>query len=442
MYNITVNGTQSFMGYNIPVVLGGFGADAKCISDETIAELHGIKPYHIREVISRNADCFKNNIDIINMKGVVVQNGNFTICSQLGYSRMEVSKAKSIYILFEHGYATLVKIMGGMDTWDIHDRLADEYFSVSSLSTSNGVKNLENALSVTGTQLFMGKEIPVVSGGFGQDKRCISDKTIAEIHKQPASEIRKSIGRNISRFRLNIDYIDLKRNIGSITGDEITGNNILNMLGYTKAMISHAEHIYILSERGYAKLIKIMDTDLAWEIHDRLVDEYFEMRERLKNDFSTLDLSPQLQILYSLVDNLAKTEIEQKRQAEALKAVQMQTEANAQKLDNIKEVISLSTENWREECRKLIALIAQKRGNDYKGTYSECFDLVDKRAGVSLKRRLDNRRKRMTIEGVSKTNCEQFSHIDVIAEDKKLVEVYLAVVKDMAIKYGVEEKIA
>lgn len=43
--------------------------------------------------------------------------------------------------------------------------------------------------------------------------------------------------------------------------------------------ISKAEHIYLLSERGYAKLIKIMDTDLAWEIHDKLIDEYFTMRE-------------------------------------------------------------------------------------------------------------------------------------------------------------------
>ena len=30
--------------------------------------------------------------------------------------------------------------------------------------------------------------------------------------------------------------------------------------------ISKAEHIYLLSERGYAKLIKIMDTDLAKDV--------------------------------------------------------------------------------------------------------------------------------------------------------------------------------
>lgn len=47
--------------------------------------------------------------------------------------------------------------------------------------------------------------------------------------------------------------------------------------------ISKADHIYLLSERGYAKLIKIMDTDLAWEVHDKLIDEYFQLREEKKS---------------------------------------------------------------------------------------------------------------------------------------------------------------
>lgn len=50
-------------------------------------------------------------------------------------------------------------------------------------------------------------------------------------------------------------------------------------MGYAKQSITQAEHIYLLSERGYAKLIKIMDTPLAWEVYNRLIDEYFTMRK-------------------------------------------------------------------------------------------------------------------------------------------------------------------
>lgn len=50
-------------------------------------------------------------------------------------------------------------------------------------------------------------------------------------------------------------------------------------LGFTNAQWGNANNIYLLSERGYAKLIKIMDSDLAWDIHDKLIDEYFQLRE-------------------------------------------------------------------------------------------------------------------------------------------------------------------
>lgn len=121
----------------------------------------------------------------------------------------------------------------------------------------------------------MGKEIPIVLGGFGEGKKCICDKTIAEIHNQPVPEIRRRINDNISRFKENVDIIDLKKGMGeSHTSDFILG------LGYTKSAITQAEHIYLLSERDYSKLIKIMDTDLAWEIHDNIMDEYFQLREK------------------------------------------------------------------------------------------------------------------------------------------------------------------
>lgn len=40
-----------------------------------------------------------------------------------------------------------------------------------------------------------------------------------------------------------------------------SNNKSLQQLGYTQTQISNAEHIYLLSERGYARLIKIMSTD-------------------------------------------------------------------------------------------------------------------------------------------------------------------------------------
>lgn len=147
-----------------------------------------------------------------------------------------------------------------------------------------------NDLIVNGTQNFMGKEIPVVLGGFGEGKRCICDKTIAEIHGMETKNVRARITDNIKRFKENVDFIDLKEGMHQTHTSEnqraceTNTLELLQDLGYAKQSITQAEHIYLLSERGYSKLIKIMDTDLAWEIHDNIMDEYFAMREQKKKE--------------------------------------------------------------------------------------------------------------------------------------------------------------
>ncbi len=94
-----------------------------------------------------------------------------------------------------------------------------------------------NGLKINGKQNFMGKEIPVVYGGFGKNQKCISDKTIAEIHKVTTSYIRKSINRNIVRFKENIDFLDLKSS--SLDDD------LIFLLGYSNQQYIQAKkHLY------------------------------------------------------------------------------------------------------------------------------------------------------------------------------------------------------
>lgn len=82
-------------------------------------------------------------------------------------------------------------------------------------------------------------------------------------------DVRWRITDNIKRFKEGVDYIDLNerlcetRTLDDEGVHEAHTLEILLSLGYTKSAITQAEHIYILSERGYAKLIKIMDTGLG-----------------------------------------------------------------------------------------------------------------------------------------------------------------------------------
>lgn len=127
-----------------------------------------------------------------------------------------------------------------------------------------------NEVRITGTQTFMGKEIPVILGGFGEGQKVMLAKVVAEIHEVETKYINKLINKNHLRFKEGVDIIDLK------TG---SSKELVLQLGFTNAQWGNANNIYLLSERGYAKLIKIMDSDLAWDIHDKLIDEYFQLRE-------------------------------------------------------------------------------------------------------------------------------------------------------------------
>lgn len=139
-------------------------------------------------------------------------------------------------------------------------------------------------VQISGTQVFMGKEIPVILGGFGEGQKVMLAKTIAEIHGMKVGNINQRIKDNRKRFKDKIDIIDLK--IG------YTLDVLLN-LGFNQSQINASNNIYLLSERGYAKLIKIMDTDFAWDIHDKLIDEYFQLREekrQQKQQYSPVQL--------------------------------------------------------------------------------------------------------------------------------------------------------
>lgn len=53
-----------------------------------------------------------------------------------------------------------------------------------------------------------------------------------------------------------------------------------------------------------------------------------------------------------------------------------------------------------------------------------------------LDTRLKNLKKRMHDAGASKTNIEKTSKLDVIADDSKLIEIWIGLVKDYCMKVG------
>lgn len=145
------------------------------------------------------------------------------------------------------------------------------------------------------------------------------------------------------------------------------------------------------------------------------------------------DLSPQLQVLIQMETRQKQIEARQAEQATALAGLE-------QKLQNTCEVIALDKTAWRKDSEHLINKIARATGEGYGGirlVYEEIYRSIESRAGVSLNTRLTNKRNRMAGEGVCKSKRDKLTRIDIIAEDKKLIEIYVAIVKELAVKYGI-----
>ncbi|EHD4919978.1 hypothetical protein JQ662_000220 [Listeria monocytogenes] len=130
--------------------------------------------------------------------------------------------------------------------------------------------NTMQELHVIGQQKIGNYEFTGIEGGFGEGKKAMLVKDIAEIHGTEIKRINEVINRNKNRFKNGIDLMDLKV--------AVLNDHNLEQYGFSKMQISKSPNIYLLSERGYAKLLKILEDDTAWEIYDQLVDNYFNMR--------------------------------------------------------------------------------------------------------------------------------------------------------------------
>lgn len=172
---------------------------------------------------------------------------------------------------------------------------------------------------------------------------------------------------------------------------------------------------HILTLEMAKHIAMIQRTPQGKEIRDKLITLETNVQQ----------LSPELRLLINM-------EIKQKAQDKAITDM-------GKRLDDTCDLIALNPNSWRSDARRLIVKIAQKMGgNEYiKEVNREAFQLVNERAGVSLETRLTNKRRRMADEGACKSKRDKLNKVDVIADDKKLIEIYVAIVKEMAVKYGV-----
>ena|GEM_PF-2479468 len=105
------------------------------------------------------------------------------------------------------------------------------------------------------------------------------------------------------------------------------------------------------------------------------------------------------------------------------------------KVEAIQDTFLLQPTNWKKYVRDTITSIAWKQTGDYSGIhdiYIQLYDQLETRAGADLDARLRNRHNRMIQNGMSQTAVNKINKLDIIEDDKKLKEIFTAILREFS----------
>lgn len=169
---LKINGIKEILGHEIKIIEGGFGPGQKVLFDIQIAEIHGIKNFHVRESINKliNKGRFKEKIDFIDIKKGMNQNNTFDL-TQI-YSKQALIQAKNIFILSERGYSKLVKSMNNYiseEKGKMIEEIMKKYFESSTPiiineGTRKEIEFIEDLENILGAINVKGKKQYYING--------------------------------------------------------------------------------------------------------------------------------------------------------------------------------------------------------------------------------------------------------------------------------------
>lgn len=182
---------------------------------------------------------------------------------------------------------------------------------------------------------------------------------------------------------------------------------------------------YLLTKKGCDMVANKMTGSKGVLFTAMYVDAFHKMNEHIKES--------QLNVPKTPMEALEMMFKAQKNQEEFNKEMQRE-------ITGIRNIVGIETKNWRNDTNKILAAIAQHLGGGdmHKRVKTEAYKLLEEKGRCKLDQRLNNRKAKILSQGATKTQINKVSKLDVITDEPRLIEIYISVIKNMAIKYGVD----
>lgn len=160
---------------------------------------------------------------------------------------------------------------------------------------------------------------------------------------------------------------------------------------------------------------------LQWKL--KYIDAFNKMEQSLKEQNNLSHLSPQLQLLINM-------ELKQRELETAVTETKEEIQA-------IREVIVINPKaEWRKETNNILNSIGKKL-DDYSAGRKETYETLKTRANCRPNVLVNNLKKRALENGMAPSKVDKLNLLDVLENEPRLKEIYITIVKEMAIKYKI-----
>ncbi|HHO5063396.1 TPA: Rha family transcriptional regulator [Staphylococcus aureus] len=183
---------------------------------------------------------------------------------------------------------------------------------------------------------------------------------------------------------------------------------------------------YLLTKKGCDIVANKMTGSKGVLFTATYVDAFHEMQEHIKKQSQINAPTSQLEAIKMFV------QIQEEQQA-----FNKQIE---REVTGIRHIVGMETKNWRNDTNNILSAIATHLGGKdmHQKVRKEAYKALEEKGRCNLKIRMQNRKGKMLANGATKTQINKLSKLDVITDEPRLIEIYISVIKSMAIKYGVD----
>lgn len=292
----------------------------------------------------------------------------------------------------------------------------------------NNVENTGMFKNLHLTKLINGHTIEVKEYN---GKRVITFKDIDEVHERKSGTARKRFNDNKQWFVEGEDYF------------RISASVFRTLIGEMNE--KHQTDVVLVTESGYLMIIKSFHDDLSWRLQRILVNSYFKAKEMQSENYD--DLSPMLRMFIQQERQMKAMQTEIEDTKAQLEITQTENQKHSERLNTIdgkinavSDAIKLDSTSWRKEVSYVIRKICRNANDAYPTVgilYGEIYKVLELRAKCNLTTRLTHKQVRMRDAGVCMSKVKQVNRLDIIAEDAQLTEIFIAIVREYAIKFGI-----